>query len=894
MSFLNPSRARLLSQFSLDVEIVRARGNVLHDASGREYLDFLSQYGALPLGHNPPEIWDAIHAAHDAQTPAMMQPLRSIDAERLAKRLAEIAPGDLEISMLANSGAETVEAAIKLARVRTGRDRILSAQNGFHGKTLGALSATGKPLYQTDFAAPAQGFDYVAFGDLDALETRLKDSGAEIAAFIFEPIQGEGGVVVPPAGYIDGAIALCRRYGVLTIVDEIQTGLGRTGDLFACAQGEMVPDMLLLAKALGGGLMPIGACVVRPSAWDDRFGRLHSSTFANNTLASVAGCAMIDSLVGQDEALVADVRRNGAYLASRLEALATAFPTVLKEVRGRGFMVGLEFQRLDTHATSATMAFSSLNGGATALISAYLLNVHGVLTAPLFNDSHVLRLQPPLNTERADIDRAVEAITDLVEVLARGDYRGLVRHLVSEPLSAPVSSDRPGIFSLPSRHRPRHDPAPGRFGFLIHFTEEEDICRADPSFQGFRPDEMTRWKGWVKGLGPGYAYRIPELRSPTGARADGWLMSLPLLPADMMGKNRNAAARMVNEAVDIAARDGISRVGLGAFTSIVTRGGRQAIGRGTAITTGNTLTTAAAIETIERASARVGISLSQAHVAVIGASGAIGRLAALMLGPKCARLTLVGNAANPQAAKMLSNVADSVSEHILANGASGDGQKRGTLALLTAEAAKLLAARGDAGGRGIATRLATVMQARHGHCPLTWTTSVSSAVADADIVLVATNSADAMIRPAEDLRPGTLVCDVAQPRNVADADPAQSGVLVLDGGLVRPPSGIDLGPFQTLPKGLCWGCLSETMLLSIARQDGDFSIGQELSVADADRLAALAAEHGFDISPFHRADSAITGDQLDQFAADRIEAQAARLPPLPRSAAPTRHHRRRA
>jgi acetylornithine/succinyldiaminopimelate/putrescine aminotransferase len=345
MNALNPARAELLATFGLDLEIVRATGCRLTDDAGRDYIDFLAQYGALPFGHNPPEVWEALRASAVMQAPAMLQPLRSLAAERLAARLAEVSPGDLGIVTFANSGAETVEAAIKLARVRTGRDVILSTDRGFHGKTLGALSATGNPLYQQDFAAPAPGFDYIPYGDLDALRARLE--AGDVAAFLVEPIQGEGGVNVPPEGYLDAAIALCRAQGVLSIVDEIQTGLGRTGALFACSEGAEVPDMLLLAKALGGGLVPIGACIVRPSAWDDRFGRLHSSTFAGGGLACAAGLATLDRLLADDAALIAQVRENGAVFRRGLEALKARYPDVIRDVRGRGYMLGLEFQRFD-------------------------------------------------------------------------------------------------------------------------------------------------------------------------------------------------------------------------------------------------------------------------------------------------------------------------------------------------------------------------------------------------------------------------------------------------------------------------------------------------------------------------------------------------------------------
>src|SRR5262249_6313168 len=185
----------------------------------------------------------------------------------------------------ANSGAEAVEAAIKLCRAATKRPGILSTRGSFHGKTLGALSATGNPNYQRDFAAPAAGFDQVPYGDADALRQALTARPAYSGAFTVEPIQGEGGIVEPPPGYLAAARTICDEAGVLLALDEIQTGLGRTGDLFACEAESVVPDVLVLAKALGGGLIPIGAVLCTENVHTTAFATKHSSTFAGNALA---------------------------------------------------------------------------------------------------------------------------------------------------------------------------------------------------------------------------------------------------------------------------------------------------------------------------------------------------------------------------------------------------------------------------------------------------------------------------------------------------------------------------------------------------------------------------------------------------------------------------------
>lgn len=859
---LNPARRKLLRMFELDIEMTRGSGFVLHDSAGREYLDFLSQYGALPFGHNPPELWKALRAAELDQMPVMIQPLRSRDAERLADRLAEITPGDLGITTFTNSGAETVEAAVKLARMRTGRTEILSATNGFHGKTLGALSATGRSAYQEGFGAPVAGFGYVPYGDLDALRAAFVARPDTFAAFIVEPIQGEGGVVCPPDGYIDGVIALCRDHGILSIVDEVQTGLGRTGALFACSGGAEVPDMLLLSKALGGGMLPIGACVVRPSAWDDRFGRLHSSTFAGSALACRAALATIDLLMAEDQALIRRVAENGIYLRDRLEALRVAYPSIVRQVRGRGFMLGLEFQRFDDQANSALMAFASINGGVTPMISSYLLNKHGLLTAPLFNDSHVLRLQPPMIIGRPEIDRAIAALQDLCAMLASGDYYKLVRHLVGGP---PAPTEAPPVQTAPPVVTSRDGVAvPGEFAFLIHYTEEEDIFRSDPSFRQFDTSELSNWCDWVKQFGAGFARRIPSVTSTAGATAEGWLVSVPMLPSDMRGSSRKVAEQMIRDAVDLAVGKGITRVGLGAYTSIVTRGGGMVTGRGVPITSGNTLTTVSAVKGIKRLAGRCGIDLANAHVVVVGASGAIGRLSSLMLARKVGRMTLVGNAVNPFSPRLLARVADEVCE-MLSMAEETPGIRRGMLGPRVSAVAQRLAST-DAGTKGLGERIRDVWRGQGDGFPLDWNVPIEHALKEADIVLVATSSDLTLVDP-DLLQPGTLVCDVSRPRNVSQARDGSGSVLVFDGGLIKPPFDIDLGPFQTLTPNLCWGCLGETMLLSLAREERDFSIGSHLPLADADQMARLAEIHGFEPSPPQWHGRALSDDEISVFAA---------------------------
>ncbi|WP_272010717.1 aminotransferase class III-fold pyridoxal phosphate-dependent enzyme [Roseovarius sp. ZX-A-9] len=868
MNGLNPTRARLLETFGLDLELAHGNGCRLYDTAGREYLDFLSQYGALPFGHNPPQIWDALRNQESLMRPAMVQPLRAIEAERLADKLASIAPHDLNVVTLANSGAEAVEAAIKLARARSGRDHILSTLNGFHGKTMGALSATGKPMYQKDFGGPAPGFEYVPFGDLEALEAKLVADHDSIAAFILEPIQGEGGVVCPlDEGYLGAAIALCRKYGVLSIIDEIQTGLGRTGQLFACEDCPEPPDMLLLGKALGGGLMPISAVIVRPEVWDDRFGFLHSSTFANNNLACAVANATLDLLLKDDRTLIKDVERNGHYFHAQLEALKQRYPEVLNEVRGRGYMRGIVFRKPFERADSASMAFCGLNGGFIGLLSSYLLNVEGVLTAPVFNDANVMRLQPALISGQPEIDRCITALEAVCDVLARGDYHALMQHLVTPKRAAQLAKTEPAMPQQgPARGLP--ESVPGRFCFLIHYTQEEDLLRSDPSFANFSPEERATWMEWVKRVGPGFAWPVAGGTSRAGATAEGMIMSVPLLPKDMMGAGRKDARTMIQASAGMAAEFGANRLGLGAFTSIVTNGGAAVAGHGVPVTSGNTLTTVSGVTALERAARRVGIDPANAHIVVVGATGAIGRLASLMLARRANRLTLVGNAGNRQAQTFLDRVADEV-VHTLS--VEDLPPRAGGLSTCVQN---LLPPQGEVMTKGVAKDFARACAEVGLSTPITGTTDLNSALETADMVLVATSAEVTFLDPTQ-LRPGTVVCDVARPPNVTQADLSEQGALVFDGGLVRPPFPVNLGPFQNLPEDLCWGCLGETMLLALEGEADDYSLGRDLKLSDADRISEMARRHGFEPAEPQWYGESLTDADFERVAAALRQRQAA-------------------
>src|SRR3954466_12733466 len=339
--YLNEQFVRVLKTIGYDVGFQKGQGQYLFDREGARYLDLLSGFGVFAIGRNHPVMRNALKTVLDADLPNLVQMDVSTLAGILSEKLLEHVPY-MDKVFFANSGAETVEAAIKFARNATGRNDILYCDHAYHGLTYGALSLTDDSNFRSGFGPLLQGCQVVPFNDLAALEQAL--SSRQVAAFIVEPIQGKG-VNLPADDYLAGALALCRKYGTLFIADEIQTGLGRTGKFLAIEHWNIEPDMVLLAKALSGGHIPIGAVLTRKAIFDKIFNRMnrslvHGSTFGKNDLAMAAGIATLEIM--KHEKLVENSAKRGAEIRLALQNMIPEFE-LLKEVRGKGLMIGVEF-----------------------------------------------------------------------------------------------------------------------------------------------------------------------------------------------------------------------------------------------------------------------------------------------------------------------------------------------------------------------------------------------------------------------------------------------------------------------------------------------------------------------------------------------------------------------
>src|ERR1019366_9108587 len=417
--YVNPQWVRLLDVLGMNVHYASCLGSELFTDDGRRILDFNSGYCVHNIGHNHPGVVRAIKAELDRNGPAMLQGHVPELAGALAQRLCTQAGGRLSKAFFCSSGSEGVEAVIKFARANTKRPGILYAGGGFHGLTCGALSLMDNPFWTAEFGPLLPETQAVPFGDLEQLGRQL--SSKKFAAFIVEPIQAEAGVLIPPPNYLEQAQSLCRLYGTLFVLDEVQTGMYRTGPFLAAHHFRVEPDMVILAKALSGGLMPVGAVLMSEPINHSVFSSLkraivHASTFGENGLSMRAGLATLDVL--QEEGLGERGSRMGARLRQQLaEALAPY--EMVEEVRGLGMLSGIAFTaprslRLRAAFESFRLIHPALFG---QILVMRLFRDKGILTQICGNNFMVLKVAPPLVVTEAQLDEFVEAVRDVVDLM---------------------------------------------------------------------------------------------------------------------------------------------------------------------------------------------------------------------------------------------------------------------------------------------------------------------------------------------------------------------------------------------------------------------------------------------------------------------------------------------
>ncbi len=413
--YLNSQMVRVLKTIGFDKSYVRAEGPYLFDAQGERYLDLLSGFGVFGIGRNHPSVIETLGEILHSELPHLVQMDVSLLSGLLAERLLDKLPGPLEKMFFCNSGTEAVEAAIKFSRCATGRSKIVYCDHAFHGLTLGALSLNGDHHFRDGFGPLLPDTVQIPFDDLAALEQALQDR--DVAAFIVEPIQGHG-VAIPSDDYLPEAARLCRAAGSLFVADEVQTGLGRTGLFSAVDHWGVEPDILLMAKALSGGFVPVGAVACRRSIFDAVFNRLdravvHGSTFSKNNLAMAAGLAVIDVI--ETEGLIENAARVGGDIVSELAPMRDEWEFV-KDVRGKGMMIALEFGKpKSVSLRTAWKLLETANEGLFCqMITVPLFTRHRCLSQVAGHGMQVVKFIPPMTLTDDDRRWIVDGVRDVV------------------------------------------------------------------------------------------------------------------------------------------------------------------------------------------------------------------------------------------------------------------------------------------------------------------------------------------------------------------------------------------------------------------------------------------------------------------------------------------------
>jgi ornithine--oxo-acid transaminase len=402
--YLNEQLVRVLKTIGFDVGFRRGQGQYLYDRHDQKYLDLLSGFGVFAIGRNHPTLRQALTSVLDSDFPNLVQMDVSVLAGLLAEKLIKFVPY-LEKVFFANSGTECVEAAIKFARGATGRPGILYMSHAYHGLSYGSLSLTDDKNFRTGFEPLLPDCKRVPFSDIAELERAL--ATRQYAAFIFEPIQGKG-VNIPDDAFLPEAAALCRKYGTLLVADEIQTGMGRTGKFLAVEHWNVEPDMVLLSKSLSGGHVPVGALLTRKAIFDKIFDRMdravvHGSTFSKNDLAMAAGIATLEVI--EQERLIENAARLGARIQNAFAGMVQKHELV-KDARGKGLMIGIEFGQPKSFALKASwnVLETASAGLFCQLITIPLFKDHKVLTQVSGHASHTIKILPPLTITEKDCE----------------------------------------------------------------------------------------------------------------------------------------------------------------------------------------------------------------------------------------------------------------------------------------------------------------------------------------------------------------------------------------------------------------------------------------------------------------------------------------------------------
>jgi acetylornithine/succinyldiaminopimelate/putrescine aminotransferase/predicted amino acid dehydrogenase len=743
----------------------------------------------------------------------------------------------------------------------------LAVQGSFHGKSSGALKLTHSPDFRRPWHGMGLDVHFVPRGDEERLRREMEDAEASslvlrvdeaggialeeerwsrLVACVAEPIQSEGGIHELPPEFMAALRRAANRAQVPLILDEIQSGMGRTGAFLASEHAGVAGDYYLLSKALGGGLAKIAALLVRRDRYQEEFGYLHTSTFADDDFSSAISLAALDLVTRDNGALMRGCHEKGEYLLERLSALQQRYPRVIQDVRGRGLLLGVELAPMGDSASNLMRVASEqhLLGG---LVSGYLLHEEDIRVAWTLSTNNTIRLEPSAYISYPDLDRFCESFERAVVALDRADARLLVRGIAGDR-----AESEQGPPSAPSPSREASSTSGSlvvdrRVACLCHYIDPQHLLHWDPTLEPLSPQGCSRLLARVDAVLDPFVADERVVHGPSGERVALVMIGLPWTAEQIMARVRGGELRALREkienAVDLARQEGCTLAGFAGYTSIVTDNCRSLAESRIGLTTGNSLTAAAALDATRQVAVGSGISSEAARVGIVGALGNIGRVLAEIEADRAASLLLVGR---PGGERRLLHLADELYER--AWGRLHGGMEPGTLgAELRAEVGTP-----QTGDSLSGSELRCLVERSMGdQAPIRIATDLAQ-LRDCDVIYAASNSPQPVLGPEHVGDHPTVVCDVAVPSDVrANLVRDRSNVRLLRGGIVRLPAGQDFSlRGMVLADGQSYACVAEVVLLGLAGVGGNFSYGS-LSAQRVREVGVLARQFGFTFEARH-------------------------------------------
>jgi acetylornithine/succinyldiaminopimelate/putrescine aminotransferase/predicted amino acid dehydrogenase len=791
-----------LKAVGLDAVYTRASGDrVWREQNGKlvEVLDMAGGYGATLFGHNHPALVKKMKELLDQQVPVLTQASCRAGAAILAQRLIQLV-GDDYVTIFTNSGTETVEAAIKhaylayLEQHRAESPVFWAVQGAFHGKTIGAIQLT--PHYREPFDGLGPQVRFLDPDDPVDWENAWEETAGRVVAAFVEPIQGEGGIRPLPEAFLKWLGETCRAGDIPLVADEIQTGMGRTGTFLASEQMGLRPDYICLSKALGGGLVKIGALLIKHARFVPEFALKHTSTFAEDDLSCLVALQALEIL--ESEQLPTRCAQAGRYLLEKLEEVRALFPRQIREVRGRGLMIGIELMDQSDSPSNFLKLFSD-PGYLGWIAAAYLLNVHHIRIAPTLSDPFTLRIEPSAYISPADMDHLVNAIRTLAEALELAD----VGYLTGFPFGL-TRNPQKMISALPMREQPITPTTP-KVSFLGNWIAPRHAVHFDPSLKGIPTNNLQAYLEKSSLVAEPTIYDRVNVHSQTGEVVHLSFIGLNLLPDQIIQMKQSGDLMWVQEqigaAVELARDAGCSVVGLGGYLSSVTPPNLFDPTNGVTLTAGNALTVGMGIEALIAEAARVHIALAQAHLAVVGAPGSIARTVALMMASHVQQLTLISRSADLS-----------------------------SLARLHDLVAQIQAASPNT-ALAVSDRL--------------------DVLRSCSLIVTTTTSGGNIIKPEHLVADEPLIiCDISLPRDVSfSVTRFRPNARIISGGIVRLPCTDDfLISGIPLPRGHALACMVEALQTGLERRTIPYTVSPE-GVMEA---MADAKRHSFTLADLRR------------------------------------------